>query len=480
MRKTIFTITNIIYSLLLQLVIPVIIYIITDRFLWFIISIVIVYIITFVFLIIAGTYAASISQYGTEQEEIAKEEIVESSIEEDKSVDDRDLELVEAFKEEPLEEDSPTEILEETKAIDNIIPEENPKICLVNEPLKKQEVIENNEKTVDDLATKAVLEEVQKNEITEELVDNIKTEELVENHQTKPKVLDNKKEEDDDVLVNLEKINLNTDEKALVSLIREILNENGLQEVKIRYMPGVIMAMSLEGFVIDFNRMDNFYFNDDFEKEYFIYGIYHEIGHYKSGITRINLFLQFLATFSLSNMIGVLVKSKYRVLLSQGKMDFNLLFFRFLDGFWDMINLCRTLWLRNDESYANVFAREKGKFADLVRMFLFQEEPGEDILHPSKKQILKQGLSYLEPYQGIKGLYYLDGSIIFINNKKNNDKFEKLIIEDDPNAKYTMANIYRYGLLGRKRNIRKAIELYRDASVKGHELAKKCYEKLVK
>ena len=73
-----------------------------------------------------------------------------------------------------------------------------------------------------------------------------------------------------------------------------------------------------------------------------------------------------------------------------------------------------------------------------------------------------------------------DGSIIFINNKKNNDKFEKLIIEDDPNAKYTMANIYRYGLLGRKRNIRKAIELYRDASVKGHELAKKCYEKLVK
>ena len=181
---------------------------------------------------------------------------------------------------------------------------------------------------------------------------------------------------------DLEKMELNTYRKYLVNIIRNELNKNGLKNVKIYSVTGYVMGMSNYGFFIDFNLFNNFLINDKFDLNRFISVIYHEIGHYKSGIVLIkNKFIIFLLQSTLLFQLSMIIKVKFLKLFSNQEMNFKYKFINFLNRVFDVLNLCYTLWLRNDEYYADRYAYINNKYGNLIYYEICQFNKTTDNQH---------------------------------------------------------------------------------------------------
>lgn len=268
---------------------------------------------------------------------------------------------------------------------------------------------------------------------------------------------------------NLEKMNLNPYYKYLVNVIRMELNKNGLKDVKIYSIYGHVMGMTEYGFCIDFNLSNKYIINNKFYLNLFISDIYHEIGHYKSGIILIdNKFVKFMLESTLLFQLSMMIKGKYLMLFSGQKFNFKLDFFKFLNCIFDCLNICRTMWLRNDEYFAERYAYKNKKYANLIYTDIFKEYgKAQDILHPNLIQSLKYGMKFLKPYKNIKGLYLVEDKLISLC--KHTSKIDSLAKEKDPFALYTKGEYYMLGASKGDKYYDCAIQYYKEAADLGHE-----------
>ena len=273
----------------------------------------------------------------------------------------------------------------------------------------------------------------------------------------------------------------NSYQKTIINEISRILKKEKI-EPKVYHAFGYILGMSKLGLIIDFDMSSDYMTDFGFDRSVFAGIMYHEIGHYKSGIVMINnKILQIIRDFSLVRVISIIIERKYLYQFSlQYKNDHNTLKFKF----WYLLNIAidfcsfvYTFFLRNDEYYANNYAVKNESTGGLYLRYMTLHNLGgrtQDLKHPSIKKQLSKMLKkdknkHLYKY---KGIYLFGDSLVYIKNKKNLDLIKLMCEESDKYAIYDFVETTFYEEQ-KDDGLEFAIDLYKMSAQQGHKNSQK-------
>lgn len=173
------------------------------------------------------------------------------------------------------------------------------------------------------------------------------------------------------------------------------------------------------------------YYDENFSFDFnTLKGIFlHEIGHFKSGISR-----GVLQNLRLSSYIVGYTRLKLNQMDIKEKKNFFYYLNMVVFFIFSSINLV-FLFLRNDEYFANNYSKSIHLLNDYRDLVSTYSKPSHKIYHPSVKKMINKMEKRFKKYDDSE-IYYFEETLSYAKNDENLKKLEELALKDNPNALY--------------------------------------------